>query len=145
MSKMKHKHFPDGLFLHLSMPKFTLLYSYHLQPTIKLQTSPTHLKQYQIGYQCYHRVCICKRAQVFKKSTGHLKNLYARRLTWNKLHVTYMEYLQILGTTEENLVSNTSWCIGFVHPVYIPAVSNSICADQYFETEHDCTSGVSNM
>jgi hypothetical protein len=68
MLKMKHEHFPDGLFLHLSTPKFTLLYSYHLQPTIKLQTSLTHLKQYQIGYQCYHRVCTCKCAQVFKNT-----------------------------------------------------------------------------
>ena len=28
--KMKHEHFPDGLFLHLSTPKFTLLYSLSL-------------------------------------------------------------------------------------------------------------------
>lgn len=126
--KMKHKHFPDGLVLHLSTPKFTLLYSHHLWPTIKLQISLTHLKQYQTGYQCYHTVCTCKGAQVFQKSTGHLKNLCARRLTRNKLHVTHTEFLQTLGTTAENLISHTSWCNGFVHPsVHTSSLKQYMC------------------
>ena len=55
-------------------------------------------------------------AQIVQKCRNHIDIVGVRRVTQSKSHT---KYLQLSGTTIQNLVTIVTWHPGFVHPGYV--------------------------
>jgi hypothetical protein len=58
------------------------------------------------------RIYYTRGAQIFQETRSNLNTPCAKREMCSKFHT---KEPHTLGTTEQNLVSNMTWCLGFVH------------------------------